>query len=75
MSDLSRQPGESRRLLTAQEAAAWLALPSPKWVLAQARADKIPHVRLGRYVRFDGEELSRWVRTDAARGPRVKGSA
>jgi hypothetical protein len=29
-------------------------------VLAEARADRIPHVRLGRYVRFDAGELQAW---------------
>ncbi len=33
---------------------------SPQWVLAQARAGRIPHVRLGRYVRFEREQLEAW---------------
>lgn len=48
-------------LLDAKAAAQLLGVPS-SWVLAQARADRIPHVRFGRYVRFDGEELERWWR-------------
>jgi excisionase family DNA binding protein len=46
-------------LLDAKGAAALLNVP-PTWVLAEARADRIPHVRLGRYVRFDAAELQRW---------------
>lgn len=38
-------------LLDAKEAGALLNVPA-SWVLAEARADRIPHVRLGRYVRF-----------------------
>jgi excisionase family DNA binding protein len=31
------------------------------WVLEQARSNAIPHVRLGRYVRFDLDDVGRWV--------------
>jgi excisionase family DNA binding protein len=55
-------------LLNAEQAAALLNVPK-SWVLAEARANRIPHVRLGRYVRFDADELERWwcART---RGPK-----
>jgi excisionase family DNA binding protein len=48
-------------LLDAKQAAALLGVPS-SWVLAEARADRIPHVRLGRYVRFDADALEAWWR-------------
>lgn len=54
-------------LLDAKAAAELLAVPHT-WLLAEARSDRIPHVRLGRYVRFDGDELEHWWRT-RARGP------
>lgn len=54
-------------LLTAEGAADLLSVPK-SWVLAEARADRIPHVRLGRYVRFDADELTAWWR-GRARGP------
>jgi excisionase family DNA binding protein len=47
------------RLIDAEEAAEMLSV-SPQWVLAQARAGRIPHVRLGRYVRFEREQLEAW---------------
>ena len=48
---------------------------SPRvWILAEARADRIPHVRLGRYVRFDADELAEWCRSQH-RGPRQSASA
>src|SRR5215471_8418782 len=47
-------------LLTAQEVAALLKV-KPSWVYAQARADRIPHVRLGRYTRFDAESIASWT--------------
>src|SRR4051794_21777306 len=61
-------------LLDAKGAAAQLNVPAT-WVLAEARADRIPHVRLGRYVRFDAAELEIWWRS-RARGPwRTNGAA
>jgi excisionase family DNA binding protein len=54
-------------LLDATGAAALLNVPA-SWVLAEARADRIPHVRLGRYVRFDAAELQIWWET-RSRGP------
>ena len=44
------------RLLTAEEVADRLGMRTD-WVWAQARAGRIPHVRLGRYGRF---ESRRW---------------
>ena len=55
------------RLLTAEEIAERLGMKT-QWVWAQARAGLIPHVRLGRYVRFDGEQLLAWAR-NRTRGP------
>ena len=55
-------------LLTAEQAAELLAVPKT-WVLAEARADRCPHIRLGRYVRFDADELLAWAR-ERARGPK-----
>jgi excisionase family DNA binding protein len=49
-------------LLDAKQAAQLLGVPA-SWVLAQARSDRIPHVRFGRYVRFDEAELERWWRS------------
>jgi len=46
----------SDRLLTANELAERLGVPA-KWPLAQARDGHIPHVRLGRYVRFDEADV------------------
>lgn len=54
-------------LLDATAAGALLGVPAT-WILAEARADRIPHVRLGRYVRFDADELAAWWRA-RARGP------
>jgi hypothetical protein len=64
----------SEKLLNGTEAAALLGLfnakgePLKSWVLAEARADRIPHVRLGRYVRFDHDDLLAWAQAQR-RGP------
>jgi excisionase family DNA binding protein len=54
-------------LLDATEAARLLSVPA-SWVLAEARANRIPHVRLGRYVRFSADDLEEWWRA-RMRGP------
>lgn len=48
------------RLLDAGEVAARLGVPK-SWVLESARSGAIPHVRLGRYVRFDLDDVERWL--------------
>ncbi len=54
-------------LIDAKAAGELLGVPHT-WVLRQARADQIPHVRLGHYVRFDADQLIEWAR-NRARGP------
>ncbi len=50
-----------RSLMDAEEVGAILRVPA-SWVLTEARADRIPHVRLGRYVRFEEELLEAWCK-------------
>jgi excisionase family DNA binding protein len=76
MEQISRPEGVAcpAPLIDAAGAAELLSVPR-SWVLAEARADRIPHVRLGRYVRFDAAELAGWWQT-RARGPwRDRGEA
>jgi excisionase family DNA binding protein len=49
------------RLLTADELAQRLGMKT-EWVWAQARAGRIPHVRLGRYRRFRESAVEEWLR-------------
>ena len=60
-------------LLDQHEAAELLNVPA-SWIMGEARADRIPHVRLGRYVRFDAEQLEAWWR-ERARGHWRQGGA
>jgi excisionase family DNA binding protein len=57
-------------LLDSGQAAAILNVPR-SWIAAEARAGRIPHVRLGRYVRFDRDELIRWCEGRSV-GPRAR---
>jgi excisionase family DNA binding protein len=49
------------RLLTAEEIAERLGMRTD-WVWAQARAGRIPHIRLGRYRRFRESAVEAWLR-------------
>jgi excisionase family DNA binding protein len=55
-------------LLDAKGAAVLLNVPESR-VRQEARAERIPHVMFGRYVRFDADELRAWA-AERARGPR-----
>lgn len=59
------------RLLTAQEVAQLLSVPT-SWVYAEARAGRIPHVRMGRYCRFARDSVEEWARA-LERGPVSRG--
>lgn len=47
-------------LLTAEEVATILQV-TPAWVYAETRRRHIPHVRLGRYVRYRRLALAAWL--------------
>ncbi len=58
------------RSLAAEQAGQLLNVPA-SWMLAQARAGRVPHVRLGHYVRFDRDELLAWIEHRLT-GPRAR---
>lgn len=47
-------------LIDAKAASQLLGVPYT-WLLAQAREGRIPHHRLGHYVRFNPEDLKEWL--------------
>jgi excisionase family DNA binding protein len=47
-------------LLTAEQVAQLLAVDT-SWVLRTAREGAIPHIRLGRYVRFSEASIREWL--------------
>ena len=53
-------PAGGDRLLTAEEVADLLQV-SKGWVYEQIRRDSMPHIRLGRYVRFRRSAVERWI--------------
>lgn len=57
-----RRDSDQTGLLEAPDVADMIGM-SVDWVYAKARADRLPHVRLGRYVRFRGESIEAWLAT------------
>jgi excisionase family DNA binding protein len=55
------------RLLTVKEASELLGVPTT-WLAREARLNRVPAIRLGRYVRFDLSALEEWTR-ERATGP------
>jgi excisionase family DNA binding protein len=52
-------------LMDAKRAAELLSVP-PSWLLSQARKGAVPHVRLGRYVRFRESDVEELIAAGAA---------
>jgi excisionase family DNA binding protein len=63
----------SERLLKAGEVAELLAVPE-SWVREATRAERLPHIRLGRYRRYRREEIEAWLGEQAAGGRRLASS-
>lgn len=55
-------------LLDADEAAAWLSVTA-RWLEDSARAGIIPHVKLGRFIRFKVSEITAHCRVEGAPMP------
>jgi excisionase family DNA binding protein len=60
---------EPNRLLDAEALGPLLSVPA-SWLLREARAGRIPHVRFGKYVRFDPATVEAWWR-ERMEGPVV----
>jgi excisionase family DNA binding protein len=52
--------GSRARLLEADEVARYLGMRTD-WVYREVRAGRLPHIRLGRAVRFRQESIEAWV--------------
>jgi excisionase family DNA binding protein len=59
--------GDGRQYMTAEELAVRLHV-TVAWVYAETRAGRIPHVRLGRYVRYWRPGIEAWEREKEAGG-------
>lgn len=62
-----------RRLLTVTELARLLSVPE-SWVYQRTADGSIPHVRVGRYVRFEHRRVMRWLEAEqqAAKAARAR---
>ena len=60
----------SERLLTAAEVAELLAVPE-SWVREATREGRLPHLRLGRYRRYERSAVEAWL-TEQRGGPPVR---
>jgi excisionase family DNA binding protein len=47
--------------LTVDEAAALIRVPK-SWLYERTRTNTVPHVKLGKYLRFDQQEFLTWAR-------------
>ena len=56
------------RLLSAAEVADLLALPV-SWVREATRAERLPHLKLGRYRRYQRTAIETWLTTQHAGPP------
>jgi excisionase family DNA binding protein len=59
-SETTDQPRAFTPLIDARAASGLLGVPYT-WLLTQAREGRIPHHRLGHYVRFNPEDLKDWL--------------
>jgi excisionase family DNA binding protein len=50
----------SERLLTAEQVAEMLSVPV-SWVRESTRSGVIPHIKLGRYTRFELADVEAWL--------------
>jgi excisionase family DNA binding protein len=57
---------DGRKLLVASEVAALLRVTTA-WVYAETRANRLPHVRLGRYVRYRASAIDAWITEEERR--------
>jgi excisionase family DNA binding protein len=64
---------DPRALLTADEVAARLRV-TKCWVYAEVRAGRLPHVRLGRYIRFRAGAIDSWIEEIERGGSRANGN-
>jgi excisionase family DNA binding protein len=55
------------RLYDAVEIAAVLGV-TPRWVRDTTRAGRMPHVKLGRWKRYDLDDVLRWVEANKGGG-------
>ena len=58
---------ETKKLLTARDLSKWLNLPLPS-IYEKTRQNQLPHVRLGKTVRFQHDEIVKFLESGGSRG-------
>lgn len=58
----------TERLLTAAEVADLLAIPE-SWVREATRQDRLPHLHIGRYIRYHHTAITEWLTHQQHPGP------
>ena len=59
--------------LTIDEAAALIRVPK-SWLYERTRANTVPHIKLGKYLRFDQQEFLTWARQFRRDGRGTRGA-
>lgn len=65
--EVGQNLGDGLQFMTADELARMLHVTTA-WVYTQTRDDQIPHVALGRYVRYRRSAIARWLAENERRG-------
>ena len=60
MPDSATTSVREARLFTPQRTAEYLGV-RPSWVYEQARNGRLPHLKLGKHLRFLQEDLDAWI--------------
>ncbi len=58
---------DAYRLLDADDIAAYIGMTTD-WIYREVRAGRMPHIRLGRYVRFRRESIDAWLKASERGG-------
>ncbi len=61
---------KDQKFLTVEELAEVLDVPK-SWIYERTRHNAIPHFKIGKYVRFDMEEVTKWLEAESHREPRT----
>jgi len=54
------QAGQEKTLLTPEEVAQYFQV-NRQWVYERTSKNEIPHIKVGKYLRFEREEIKRWA--------------
>jgi excisionase family DNA binding protein len=65
------ETGRASRLLEADDVAEYLGMRTD-WVYREVRAGRLPHIRLGRAVRFRRESIEAWLEARERAAPTTR---